>query len=386
MCDLQVTKVVRTMEWRWRLQATVLVFALYSCQAAKRLLSFHSVHSLSDDSAAFRHMVIDEETENLYVGAINSLFVLSAASLTRLHVRRTGPKPDNLNCPPVPTESCPGSLSRSDQDSVPQALILDTRNKALVVCSTLYYGFCERISLTNFSDVRPVYISVVPNDGAASVVAFVGGDDRAGRLYVAATHSDVGLAAYQRVPMIAIRSLWTLALAEDTTMQSSQLDLRYEARETTRVVYKYGFSHQRVNYFVSVRATTDGGVRTLRSALARVCDDDLKFASYVEVPLECTSSEDDDARYTVVQSAFLSHPGRRLAEHLASFITKQALFVTFNGNDARSPTAVMCVYSMEYIQAIFQRNTQSCFKGYGNLGPRHIAEPSRCVATVSSQP
>ena len=172
--------------------------------------------------AELRRAVIDARTGDVYVGGINVLYRLSP-TLQKLADVDTGKRADNVNCRPDPTVACSGNHSRSDVNSVNQALVI-VKN-VLIACSTVYYGYCEKYSLSNLTLVETIYASVVPNDEHSSVVFIVGAAVPT-RLYVGATHSDIGLARFNTAPMVSSRSVTTLRYASESETAASYIDLR----------------------------------------------------------------------------------------------------------------------------------------------------------------
>ena len=180
---------------------------------------FDGFSSVSD--AAFRRAVIDATTGDVYVGGVNVIYRLSP-TLQLLADVETGQRADNVNCRPNPEVACSGNHTRSNMDSINQALIAVPKHHVLIACSTLYYGYCEKYSLVNLTLVETIYASVVPNDKRASVVFIV--DDA--RLYVGATHSDVGLARFNTAPMVSSRSVASLKYSSESETAASYIDLR----------------------------------------------------------------------------------------------------------------------------------------------------------------
>jgi len=323
----------------------------------------------------FRHIIVDDSTGDVYVGGNNVLYRLSA-SLAHLAHTETGPEPDNLSCQPNPRLAC--NYSRKATDNVNQALVIVPWQRLVIACSTLYYGYCEKFSMSNLTRVETVYARVVPNDQHASVVMVISSDDadtggsRPARLYIGATHSNVGLAIFNNeIPMVSSRNVDTLKhLTTPTT--SSFIDLLPQyLTDDFKVYFKAGFSHDTFTYFVVVRPKLVNGRPMYSTWLVRVCHGDDHFQSYIEVPLECSV---DNRTYTLATAAHLTHPKR------------DTLFVSFStadGNTAKSARdAAVCAYSMGLVKLVFVQNIRECFRGEGKIGPAHLVQPQECTKAV----
>lgn len=331
-----------------------------------------------------RRMVIDDSSGEVYVGGVNTLYKLSATLESLAHVE-TGPRPDNLDCEPNPKDQC--TSKRFDMDSVNQALVIVPWQRLVIACSTLYYGYCEKISLFNLTRMKPVYPYVVPNNRNASVVMLIRGSGDVAdtsRLYVGATHSTIGFATHNnKVPMVSSRSVDTLALkySEGKSSTSSYIDLLPQyLSEDFKVHFQAGFSHDSFIYFVVVRPKLVNGQAVYSSWLARVCHGDDNFQSYVEVPIECST---DNNNYTIAISAHLARPNQRFPRFSD---VGNALFVSFStmdGNSAKATAnAAVCSYSMALVKLKFVQNVKECFSGKGNLGPAHLVFNQECTKTV----
>ena len=333
------------------------------------------VHQFDNPNTVFRHIVIDDSTGDVYVGGVNVIYKLSA-SLAHLAHTKTGPEPDNLGCQPHPRLAC--NYTRVATDNVNQALVIVPWQRVVIACSTLYYGYCEKFGMSNLTRVETVYAHVVPNDQHALVVVVVSGDDhdtggsRPARLYIGATHSNVGLAIFNNeVPMVSSRSVDTLKhLTTSTT--SSFIDLLPQyLRDDFKVYFKAGFSHDTFTYFVVVRLKLVNDLPMYSTWLVRVCHGDDHFQSYIEVPLECSVG---NHTYTLATAAHLTRPKR------------DTLFVSFStaeGNTARSTRdAAVCAYSMGHVKLVFVQNIRECFRGEGKIGPAHLVQPQECTKAV----
>ncbi len=98
------------------------------------------------------------------------------------------------------------------------------------------------------------------------------------------------------------------------------------------IYYVYGFSSEQFIYYLTLQLDTQltspdaSGEQFFTSKIVRLCVDDPKFYSYVEFPIGCTK---DGVEYRLVQDAYLSRPGAKLARSLGISEQEEVLFTVF---------------------------------------------------------
>ncbi|KAB0402125.1 hypothetical protein E2I00_014174, partial [Balaenoptera physalus] len=94
---------------------------------------------------ALTHLVVHEQTGEVYVGAVNRIYKLSG-NLTLLRAHVTGPVEDNEKCyPPPSVQSCPHGLGSTD--NVNKLLLLDQAANRLLACGSASQGICQFLRL-----------------------------------------------------------------------------------------------------------------------------------------------------------------------------------------------------------------------------------------------
>lgn len=349
------------------------------------------------NNGVINHFTLDPKTGKVYIGAVNRLYQLTE----HLHLEKTvttGPKDDSSYCPPVPTAQCECSNTNSEDcrkrptDSVNKALLIDNVSRKLLVCSNLYQGHCERHELTDISRKRPdIWMPLVPNDATSSVVMFVAPGPKDKKvLYNAATRSTEGsMKVYKdMIPAISSRLLNNFSIAHQDVSTATKKDIETQQKETFRVSYIYGFSSNGFSYFLSVQKDTIDSMNYV-TRIIRVCQKDLHYYSYTEIPLECHVNA---TNYNILVAAYVSKSGRDLARSLdladePPFTdSEHVLFGVFAksqpNTDKVTNDSALCVYSLREIRSKFTSNIQTCFKGIGNTGPAHIVKEIGCVDVI----
>ena len=348
------------------------------------------------NTGVFNHLVISSNTGQIYIGAVNRMYQLTE-DVEEVRSITTGPQYDNPKCPPkgdcVCSSDCE-NYERSYLDSINKALTIDYGAWRLIYCTNLFQGHCVKHDLEDISvKDDPTFTAIVSNDEVSSVVMFVapGPPNDTNVLYLGVTRSTGGLGAYRDlIPAIASRNLATFRLVS-SGFTATKKEFETQQRDVFRVDYIYGFSSGGFSYFLSVqKQSVDVAVHNYVTRIIRVCQKDLYYYSYTEVPLECNHDGDN---YNILRAAYKAHPGGDLARDLGlAHIPPlsdmdDVLFGLFSKSQPQSMEpmgdSVLCVFTLQAIRRIFTESIQNCFNGIGNTGPMHIVSPQPCIPTVS---
>jgi hypothetical protein len=335
--------------------------------------------------------VRDPSSGHVFVGSVDWLYVLNA-TLDVLSGIPVGPKEDNANCEPDPSRPC--TEERVPMNSTVVALVLDPGKQVVIGCSDRYYGYCFKILAggandkgKSYSIEEEVFMPIAGN--RFPPVLHVGAGIRSpGVLYVGTTHG-TGRALYKdRVPMLAVRELDGFSIAHVDIKTASSIDLLPDKRENFDVHFRSAFSHGQYTYFLLVRPEAPGTTPPqYRTYVARVCNKDERFQSYIEMALECTVG---GRNYTLLQDAYVGKPGKDLGRLLGLTPTDDMLFGVFGesvgGSMEAGPRSAVCVFSMASIAENILSSIKLCFAGRSKLGPAHLTTPLQCTRLVSTQP
>lgn len=357
-----------------------LITTTLKCSLAMSIIAKYPQNTQSECfSDHLLHMAVDKGPGGrVYIGAVNKIIQLESFNLTIETCTKTGPFADSPQCPASGCSTSP-SIETSLTDNYNKILIIDFESQMLIACGSIYQGACNKYKTSNVSlPAQFIPMSIAANTEQASTYAFIGPEHYnnwgySNVLYVGTTFTKNG--DYRSlVPAISSRSLYNLNLAENNFLKQSSLDINVSYRDRFLVKYIYGFNSSDYAYFVVVQKSShlpsmeENGYVT---RLARVCIDDANYDSYTEVTLECkiseTSNNNGSVNYNLAQDLKLSVAGKDLADSLGIDIDDQVLVGSFSPsqgitNEPSSKSAV-CVFSMRYIESMFDENIHMCFNG-----------------------
>ena len=343
----------------------------------------------------FNNLLIDKVTGRVYLGAVNKLYQLSPdLELTVSAV--TGPLEDSPMCSVV--ADCPKTMEKKLTNNVNKALVIDYAESRLIECGSLFQGVCTIRNLRNISDVETnVKEPVVANNATASTVAFIApgppNPPITQVLYVGVTFTGNG--PYRsEVPAVASRSLDSNSLFELAQLgvtSGTRIFVNSLARERYPINYVHGFSSEGFSYFLTTQMKQTSS-SPFQSKLVRVCQDDVDYYSYTEIPIECISGN-NNKDYNLVQAAYVGKPGSDLAANLGITAQDDVLYAVFSESDSAegdttskpSKNSALCVYSLKSIRRKFMQNIQRCFSGTGSRGLDFISPNLRCINTKLTQ-
>uniref|UniRef100_A0AAZ3Q8C7 Plexin-A1 n=1 Tax=Oncorhynchus tshawytscha TaxID=74940 RepID=A0AAZ3Q8C7_ONCTS len=347
-----------------------------------------NLRTFSPPEGGLTHLVVHNKTGEVYLGAVNWIFKLSS-NLTKLRNHVTGPVVDNEKCyPPPGVQSCPHELAQTS--NVNKLLLLDYGQNRLIACGSTSQGICQFLRLDDLFKLgephhrKEHYLSSVAEAGTMSGVVIggdaAGGGGGAGKLFVG-TPID-GKSEY--FPTLSSRKL--MANEENADMfsfvyqdefVSSQLKIPSDTLSkfpAFDIYYIYGFSSEQFVYYLTLQLDTQltspdaSGEQFFTSKIVRLCVDDPKFYSYVEFPIGCTK---DGVEYRLVQDAYLSRPGSKLARSLGISEQDEVLFTVFaqgQKNRAKPPKeSALCLFTLRRIKEKIKERIQSCYRGEGKL-------------------
>uniref|UniRef100_A0A8C4LHP2 Plexin-A1 n=1 Tax=Equus asinus asinus TaxID=83772 RepID=A0A8C4LHP2_EQUAS len=331
------------------------------------------------------HLVVHEQTGEVYVGAVNRIYKLSG-NLTLLRAHVTGPVEDNEKCyPPPSVQSCPHGLGSTD--NVNKLLLLDYAANRLLACGSASQGICQFLRLDDLFKLgephhrKEHYLSSVREAGSMAGVLIAGPPGQGQAKLFVGTPID-GKSEY--FPTLSSRRL--MANEEDADMfgfvyqdefVSSQLKIPSDTLSkfpAFDIYYVYSFRSEQFVYYLTLQLDTQltspdaAGEHFFTSKIVRLCVDDPKFYSYVEFPIGC---EQAGVEYRLVQDAYLSRPGRTLARQLGLAEDEDVLFTVFaqgQKNRVKPPKeSVLCLFTLRAVKEKIKERIQSCYRGEGKL-------------------
>uniref|UniRef100_A0A8D3C3V4 Plexin D1 n=1 Tax=Scophthalmus maximus TaxID=52904 RepID=A0A8D3C3V4_SCOMX len=274
------------------------------------------------------NFAVDPVSRRVYLATVNTLYQLDG-SLAVEAEKRTGPVQDNLLChaPQLPQAPCEHPKSLTDNHN--KLLMLDREQGVVVVCGSVYQGFCELRKMENISEIAvefpprgektvfPSMLNVAANHPNASTVGLVfrghGGNTR---LLVGATYTGAGTQFFPRnhskedlrfenTPEIAIRSLNTKDLSRLFTYdinpsEDNVFKIKQEVKTKNKLNFVHAFIQKSYSYIAFNNDAKLGHKESQpNSILARICLDTEQprkpsgpesrklTESYIQMPLQC---------------------------------------------------------------------------------------------------
>ncbi|TRY58613.1 hypothetical protein DNTS_007613 [Danionella cerebrum] len=341
-----------------------------------------SFKSFSPPDWGLTHLAIHNKTGEVYVGAVNWIYKLSS-NLTKLRSHMTGPVVDNEKCyPPPSVQSCPHDLAPNN--NVNKLLLIDYPQNRLIACGSTSQGICQFLRLDDLFKLgephhrKEHYLSSVTESGTMSGVIISEG--HISKLFIG-TPID-GKSEY--FPTLSSRKLMDneedadmFSFVHQDEFVSSQLKIPSDTLSkfpAFDIYYIYSFSSEQFVYYLTLQLDTQltspdaSGEQFFTSKIVRLCIDDPRFYSYVEFPIGCTK---DGVEYRLIQDAYLSKPGRQLANSLGVSEQEDILFTIFSQgqkNRAKPPReSALCLFTLTKIKEKIKERIQSCYRGEGKL-------------------
>lgn len=284
----------------------------------------------------FQQIAIDPKTGNLFLGARNHLYVLSAD----FHPKESSATQCKL-----------GANNCGVGDNNVKVLEPLPLGGGFLFCGSILNGLCSIYNATNLHLDALLSTKVASNYLASrtgSTVAFFSESDRSRGhrvLYSAATHDGRNLRS--AIPAISARIIETnprtrrrsINYKFNARYQHSYLDFNRKYKESHIVDYIYSFEHEGFTYYLTVQKHPITPVYVTK--LVRVCQNDGRFWSYTEIRVICRNSEQHTTTMNIALSASLKKPGAKLRaakglknekarnfSHFLSFLLYYLLFLS----------------------------------------------------------
>ncbi|CAB1329300.1 unnamed protein product, partial [Coregonus sp. 'balchen'] len=341
------------------------------------------------------NFVVDEVSRKVYLATVNMVYQLNGTLSVEVE-KRTGPVEDNLLChaPQLPQAPCehPKSLT----DNFNKLLELDREQGVLVVCGSVYQGFCELRKMENISQIAvefpaqgektvfPSMLNIAANHPNASTVGLIfrshGGNTR---LLVGATYTGAGTPffpknhskedlRFENTPEIAIRSLNINDLSRLFTYdinpsEDNVFKIKQEVKQKNKLNFVHAFIQKTYSY-IAINNDANMGHKESQpnSILARICLDtetprkstseSRKLTeSFIQMPLQCGYNGNIYNRLVSVHPAEI-HSGT--GEGLESY-----LFGVFTKSDRKS---ALCAFRFSDIEEEIRQGRRNCSNSHSS--------------------
>ncbi|XP_063320866.1 plexin-D1 [Pelmatolapia mariae] len=309
------------------IEIAVLLLGVLALETRRSASALHIQQAFASPNQT-NNFVVDPVSRKVYLATVNTIYQLNG-TLTAEVEKRTGPVEDNLLChaPQLPQAPCehPKSLT----DNYNKLLKLDREQGIVVVCGSVYQGFCELRKMENISEIAvefppqgektvfPSMLNIAANHPNASTVGLIfkshGGSTRllvgatytgAGTQFFPKNHSKEDL-RFENTPEIAIRSLNIKDLSRLFTYdinpsEDNVFKIKQEVKTKNKLNFVHAFIQKTYSYIAFNNDAKMGHKESQpNSILARICLDTESprkptgpesrklTESYIEMPLQC---------------------------------------------------------------------------------------------------
>ncbi|XP_034393758.1 plexin-D1 [Cyclopterus lumpus] len=369
--------------------ALLLLGALLALETRRSASALHVQQAFASPNHT-NNFAVDPVSRKVYLATVNTVYQLNG-TLTVEVEQSTGPVEDNLLChaPQLPQAPCEHPKSLTDNHN--KLLKLDRDQGVVVVCGSVYQGFCELRKMGNISQIAvefphqgektvfPSMLNIAANHPNASTVGLIfkshGGSTRllvgatytgAGTQFFPKNHSKEDL-RFENTPEIAIRSLNIKDLSRLFTYDiNPSEDNVFKIKQDVKTKNKLNFVHafmQKTYSYIAFNNDAKMGHKESQpnSILARICLDTENprkpsgpesrklTESYIQMPLQCGSNGNIYSRLVSVYSAEIqAEDGRG---------TEPYLFGVFTKADRKS---ALCAFKFGDIDEEIRQGRRSC--------------------------
>ncbi|GLD73348.1 hepatocyte growth factor receptor [Lates japonicus] len=323
----------------------------------------------------------------IYVGAVNRIYAL-APNLTKLSEYHTGPLLANETCGRKLTSR--GDSGRVDNHNI--ALVVENiYDKGLYSCGSADNGVCRRHVLDDYISPKtvdeqvycfadrvkpgkgqPIDSDVVVSPSGSQVLNvesnvikfFVGNSEipGLGNTSGSGTHPHT----------ISLRKMKTSQNGFTFFSSHSYMDLIPSLRGNYYLRYVHSFHSGPFTYFLTVQRVSRDS-QAYHTRIVRMCSSDLVIRRYVEMPLECISTDkrrrrstEDVKIFNILQAAHVTKVGNdvELQKLLNVEEGDDVLFAAFARGKPNSPeptpNSAVCIMSLKHINNMFKMYMQRC--------------------------
>uniref|UniRef100_M4AS82 Plexin D1 n=1 Tax=Xiphophorus maculatus TaxID=8083 RepID=M4AS82_XIPMA len=371
------------------MEIAVLLLGVLTLETRRSASALHIQQAFASPNLT-NNFVVDPVSRRVYLATVNTVYQLNG-TLTVEVEKRTGPVEDNLLChaPQLPQAPCehPKSLT----DNYNKLLELDREQGVVVMCGSVYQGFCELRRMGNISEIAvefpprgektvfPSMLNIAANHPNASTVGLIfkshGGNTRllvgatytgAGTQFFPKNHSKEDL-RFENTPEIAIRSLNIKDLSRLFTYdinpsEDNVFKIKQEVKTKNKLNFVHAFIQKTYSYIAFNNDATMGHKENQpNSILARIClDSDIPrkstgseskklTESYIQMPLQCGANGNIHNRLVSVYSAEV-HGG-------SGGVPEPYLFGAFSKADRKS---ALCAFKFGDIEAEIRQGRWNC--------------------------
>ncbi len=351
------------------LPAVLLVLQVTSASSEEPILEFST-------DTPINNVAQDPQTGRVYLGAVNAIYQLNSSLYLEARTE-TGPKKDAKGCTP-PVSTC---QDLKDTNNTNKLLLVHSANGSLIVCGSLYRGICSLLNLTNvkeqiyYSDSkgeRTYATSTEEHVSVVGVMAMLEIDDKPFSVFLVGK----GYGSMDSSKLISTRIVqnyrdWVLfeSIIEASTVQAVPFVPKY--------LHDFRFAFKNDNFVYFLFSRTLGGTDNKNfTFISRLCENDNHYYSYTELQLSCGVKN----RYNKVQAAYLTDPGKELAQAMSESGEygnvrewDKVLFVVASSEEGATESA-LCMYPLKNINQKLLAIVTACYTNNGKIDDRLAVE------------
>ncbi|XP_037540640.1 plexin-D1 [Nematolebias whitei] len=373
------------------MEIAVLLLGVLALETRRSATSAQHIQHAFASPNRTNNFAVDPVSRKVYLATVNTIYQLNGTLSVEVE-KRTGPVEDNLLChaPQLPQAPCehPKSLT----DNYNKLLELDRDQGVVVVCGSVYQGFCELRRLGNISEIAvefppqgektvfPSMLNIAANHPNASTVGLIfkshGGNTRilvgatytgAGTQFFPKNHSKEDL-RFENTPEIAIRSLNIQDLPRLFTYdinpsEDNVFKIKQEVKAKNKLNFVHAFTQKTYSYIAFNNDAKMGHKESQpNSILSRICLDTESprkptgpesrklTESYIQMPLQCGPSGNIYNRLLSVYPAEVGTAGDARGP-------EPYLFGVFSKADR---TSALCAFRFRDIEEEIRQARKNC--------------------------
>ncbi|KAK2851599.1 hypothetical protein Q5P01_007875 [Channa striata] len=360
------------------IEIAVLLLGVLALETRRCASALHIQQAFASPNRT-NNFVVDPVSRKVYLATVNTVYQLNGTLSVEVE-KRTGPVEDNLLCHAPQLPQAPCEHRKSLTDNYNKLLKLDREQGVVVVCGSVYQGFCELTKMDNISQIAvefppqgektvfPSMLNIAANHPNASTVGLIfrshGGSTRllvgatytgAGTQFFPMNHSKEDL-RFENTPEIAIRSLNIKDLSRLFTYdinpsEDNVFKIKQEVKTKNKLNFVDAFIQKTYSYIAFNNDANMGHKESQPNKPRKATGPESRklTESYIQMPLQCGSNGNIYNRLLSVYPAEIPAEDGRSSEPY--------LFGVFSKADRKS---ALCAFKFADIEEMIRQGRRNC--------------------------
>ncbi|XP_052780551.1 plexin-A2-like isoform X2 [Mya arenaria] len=231
------------------------------------------------------------------------------------------------------------------------SLVINEHFKSVILCS--FGGGCESRAMKDLSILYSTKNPDVPKNAKSESIVTLSPDSS--KLFLANDYSNEDESITQTVPILSIMSSHNFSSTPLFALSHKRLPKSYFVK------YLYSFAVSSYVYFISQQSNVV--TKDTITKISRICKDDNKFLSHVEIQLDCVLNSTN--QFSTAQTAHYDPSAEKV-------------YVSFTKSSSMS--SAICVFDLKDVDKMMNQVVHECYLGNGRTGPIHLESSGRCKA------